>query len=76
MSQPLPLTLIQPVAADSTMPVPLNWLPMILPPVVPSLMSMFSAVVSAMLLPIRMLPSLRSGWQPEYRHQFLCAEPT
>ena len=44
--------LSQEVAAEATIPAPSKWLSSITPPTVPSLMSMFSAVVSAMLLPM------------------------
>jgi len=50
--QSLPLTFTQEVAEEGFIPVPLNWLPETRPPIVPSLMSMFSAVVSAMLLSV------------------------
>src|ERR1700730_10951251 len=74
--QPFPFTLTQDVAAELAMPVPFRVLPEIVPPMVPSLMSMFSAVVLATLLPMIRLLLLASGWQPLYLHQFLWAVPT
>ena len=74
--QLLPLTLIHEVAAEETIPVPSRWFPEIVPPVVPSLMSMFSAVVFETSLPVMTSWSLASGWQLLYLHQFLCAVPT
>ena len=75
MVQPLPFTFTQAVAADSFMPSPESWLPEITPPVVPSLTSMFSAVVCAMSLFWITSRSLASGSQLLYLHQFECALP-
>ncbi len=62
--QSLPLTFTQDVAEEEFIPVPSKWLPETIPPIVPSLMSMLSAVVCVMLLSVMMLPSLPSGLQP------------
>ena len=74
ISQPLPLTSTHesaPVSAE-----PSKWLSRTTPPVVPSLMSTDSAVVSAMSLRCTTLPLLGSGWQSLIVHQLLCAVPT
>lgn len=72
--QPLPFTSTQESAA--VMPAPANLFFRSVPPVVPSLMSTASAVVSEMSLSSTTLRSLRSGAQAVSSHQLLWALPT
>jgi hypothetical protein len=77
ISQRSPLTSISESAWFlPDMSTPSSWLSRTVPPVVPSLMSMFSAPVDQIVEPTIWFPSDVSGLPFEYVDQLLFADPT